>query len=167
VVANNAAFLVAQTAGGLERVPWAGAAAGRDRSVYTPVAQGRWWSQDSATLASLRPERRAVVGRVGQIMETELGEMLPADRACDACRSAGHQCWVYSREGAQRVAYSSRVCARCRFNPRKGGCNFSQREKTKGKKPPPGGGNGGYHWQPPYQGPSNGPSGSGGSGIAV
>jgi len=113
------------------RLGW-GWGALRTAGDYVPVVAGKWWSDRAGS----RWRRPAVIGHVGRIMETELGER--RDERCTACQQADEECWYYSAKGSQQVSRPGDACARCRWAARK--CSGSKRQPAKrhpSKSPPP------------------------------
>jgi hypothetical protein len=116
------------------RLPWSWGP-GKVTTEYAPVVRGKWWSPGNLPAStSVRN-----TSHIGRIMETELGERLPAGRRCSACADGGEECWVYSVMGARQVRHPGDTCARCRVAARSGGCSISTRKQVprKGSPAPP------------------------------
>lgn len=122
------AFLEAQTAN-QPRLPWNWNSWGKSKAPYTPAVAGKWWSISQEELAQLKSDKRSDRGHIGRIMETELGEQLCGEARCTACSARGMECWIYSKEGSQQVAFPGDSCARCRWASYEGGCSLSKRKK--------------------------------------
>lgn len=123
------------------RRPWVWVPRGGDSGVHLPQAKGKWWSKEEEEIKGWGAERRRAVSHAGLMLETDLGEQLLGDRRCDRCQAESWECWVYSSEGAKQISKAGDSCARCRCDPRKGGCNLSKRKKPvrrgpRGDSPP-------------------------------
>ena len=98
---------------------------GRYSDPYQHQFPGYWWFKDPAAISALSSRAQRQFSHIGYIMETTLGIQQPADRACDRCRRAGFECWVYNTITSSQVLYASERCARCRAMAMAGGCKHS------------------------------------------
>ena len=127
---SQAQYQQSQSAANRNPLPWNWTAAGNQAALYTPTVPNKWWSYTPKQWATLSEVKRQDFGHIGRIIETELGTILPEDKACDYCRDLHQECWVYTKEGARQIINHGDACARCRVTARRGGCSISKRKKT-------------------------------------
>ena len=85
----------------------------------------QWWptTQD-------KKKQHNQVQHVALIMESVLGELVPHEKACQACVNLGVECWMYTDAARLMVNHAVGACARCRMFQQDGGCPCSSVGKS-------------------------------------
>jgi len=142
---------------------------GREAASWELRRPDLWYGGGYDGRASWTQSKKATMGHVGTIMETDMGEQRLGEDRCERCRRNNHECWVYSEGAGTYIKHALPTCARCRFTPGPGGCSLSPRKKSgsmlpKGGDPPHG-------CQPrsllPKGPPGFGPGGAGAGGFTA
>lgn len=102
----------------------------RFRGGYRPIYAPGWWYRSNEQIESMDTRGQANFSNMGLIMETQFGRRLENDDGCEQCRRRNVECWAFTPEGREIVAYATPVCAHCRERP--GSCSLSQRSPNKG-----------------------------------